>query len=58
MVISAVEAAVGGNGEFITCGIGVGCEVQEEAINTNTLKSAEQRIKYLGIAPDYKPHPE
>jgi len=56
-VVSAVGMDVAGKGELITCGDGVGCEAQEETINTITLISVRQRIKYLGIAPDYKPHP-
>jgi hypothetical protein len=57
ITISAVGMDVAGNGELMICGAGVGCEAQDEMNNANTLKSVMQRLKYVGIAPDYKPHP-
>lgn len=57
MTISAVGMDVEGDWELITCGTEVDCEVHEEMINANALNSVRVRLKYLGIAPDYKPHP-
>ena len=55
--IVVVETGVGGNAELITYGVGVGCEAQDEMTNANAPSRVIIRLKYLGIAPDYKPIP-